>query len=64
VLRVAAQGWAVSQGEEDVDDSDLPAGRFDRTGFVRSCTGVFLEGLEVAVAVVARATPPVRSARR
>jgi uncharacterized membrane protein len=53
VLRVAAQGWAVGQGEEDVDDSDLPAGRFDWTGFVLSFKGVSLEGLEVAVIVVA-----------
>jgi uncharacterized membrane protein len=53
VLRVAAQGWAVGQGEEDVDDSDLPAGRFDWTGFVLSFKGVSLEGLEVAVIIVA-----------
>ena len=53
VLRVAAQGWAVGQGEEDVDDSDLPAGRFDWTGFVLSFKGVSLEGLEIAVIVVA-----------
>jgi uncharacterized membrane protein len=53
VLRVAAQGWAVGQGEEDVDDTDVPAGRFDWTGFVLSFKGVSLEGLEVAVIVVA-----------
>jgi uncharacterized membrane protein len=53
VLRVAAQGWAVGQGEEDVDDSDLRSGRFDWTGFVLSFKGVSLEGLEVAVIVVA-----------
>jgi uncharacterized membrane protein len=53
VLRVAAQGWAVGQGEEYVDDGDLPAGRFDWTGFVLSFKGVSLEGLEVAVIVVA-----------
>jgi uncharacterized membrane protein len=53
VLRVAAQGWAVGQGEEDVDDSDVPAGRFDWTGFVLSFKGVSLEGLEVSVIVVA-----------
>jgi uncharacterized membrane protein len=53
VLRVAAQGWAVGHGEEDVDDSDLPSGRFDWTGFVLSFKGVSLEGLEVAVIVVA-----------
>ena len=53
VLRVAAQGWAVGQGEEEVDDSDLVPGRFDWTGFVLSFKGVSLEGLEVAVIVVA-----------
>src|SRR4051794_6565562 len=53
VLRVATQGWAVGQGEEDVDDSDLQPGRFDWTGFVLSFKGVSLEGLEVAVIVVA-----------
>jgi uncharacterized membrane protein len=53
VLRVAAQGWAVGQGQEDVDDRDVPAGRFDWTGFVLSFKGVSLEGLEVAVIVVA-----------
>jgi uncharacterized membrane protein len=53
VLRVAAQGWAVGQGEEDVDDSDVPSGQFDWTGFVLSFKGVSLEGLEVAVIVVA-----------
>ena len=53
VLRVAAQGWAVGQGDEHVDDSDVPPGRFDWTGFVLSFKGVSLEGLEVAVIVVA-----------
>jgi uncharacterized membrane protein len=53
VLRIAAQGWAVGQGEEHVDDSDVPADRFDWTGFVLSFKGVSLEGLEVAVIVVA-----------
>jgi uncharacterized membrane protein len=53
VLRVAAQGWAVGQGEEDVDDSALQPGQFDWTGFVLSFKGVSLEGLEVAVIVVA-----------
>jgi uncharacterized membrane protein len=53
VLRVALQGWAVGQGEEHVDDSDVPPGRFDWTGFVLSFKGVSLEGLEVAVIVVA-----------
>jgi uncharacterized membrane protein len=53
LLRVAAQGWGVGQGAEDVDDSDLAAGRFDWTGFVLAFKGVSLEGLEVAVIVVA-----------
>jgi uncharacterized membrane protein len=53
VLRVAAQGRAVGPGEEDVDDSNLRSGRFDWTGFVLSSKGVSLEGLEVAVMVVA-----------
>jgi uncharacterized membrane protein len=53
VLRVATQGWAVGQGEEHVDESDVPAGQFDWTGFVLSFKGVSLEGLEVAIIVVA-----------
>jgi uncharacterized membrane protein len=53
VLRVAAQGWAVGQGEEQVNDLDVPPDRFDWTGFVLSFKGVSLEGLEVAVIVVA-----------
>jgi uncharacterized membrane protein len=53
VLRIAAGGWALGQGEEHVDDGDVPAGRFDWTGFVLSFKGVSLEGLEVAVIVVA-----------
>jgi uncharacterized membrane protein len=53
VLRVAAQGWGVGQGEEHVDDLDVPPDRFDWTGFVLSFKGVSLEGLEIAVIVVA-----------
>lgn len=53
VLRIAAQGWAIGQGEEHVDDTDVPPGQFDWTGFVLSFKGVSLEGLEVAVIVVA-----------
>src|SRR3954470_19351891 len=53
VFRVARDGWAVGQGEEDVDESDLVPGAFDWTGFVLSFKGVSLEGLEVAVIVVA-----------
>jgi uncharacterized membrane protein len=53
VLRVAAQGWAAGQAEEHVDDLDVPPDRFDWTGFVLSFKGVSLEGLEIAVIVVA-----------
>jgi len=53
VLRIAAQGWGVGQGDEDVDDSDVPPGQFDWTGFVLSFKGVSLEGLEVAIIVLA-----------
>jgi uncharacterized membrane protein len=53
VLRVAAQGWGVGQGEEHVDALDVPPDRFDWTGFVLSFKGVSLEGLEIAVIVVA-----------
>jgi uncharacterized membrane protein len=53
VLRVAAQGWAVGQGEAQVEDGDVPVDRFDWTGFVLSFKGVSLEGLEIAVIVVA-----------
>lgn len=53
VLRIAAGGWALGQGQEQVDDAGVPAGRFDWTGFVLAFKGVSLEGLEVAVIVVA-----------
>jgi uncharacterized membrane protein len=53
VLRIAAGGWAVGQGDEQVDDDDVPSGRFDWTCFVLSFKGVSLEGLEVAVIVLA-----------
>jgi uncharacterized membrane protein len=53
VLRIAAGGWALGQGKEHVDDADVPADRFDWTGFVLSFKGVSLEGLEVAIIVVA-----------
>jgi uncharacterized membrane protein len=53
VLRIAAGGWAIGQGDEHVDDSDVPPDRFDWTGFVLSFKGVSLEGLEVAIIVVA-----------
>ena len=53
VARIAAQGWGVGQGDEEVDDDDVPVGRFDWTGFVLSFKGVSLEGLEVAIIVIA-----------
>jgi uncharacterized membrane protein len=48
---VSRDGWAMGIGEQRVDD-DVPPG-FDWTGFVLSFKGVSLEGLEVAVIVVA-----------
>lgn len=53
VLRIALQGWAVGQGDEVVDEDDVPPDRFDWTGFVLSFKGVSLEGLEVAIIVLA-----------
>src|SRR5258705_9150302 len=51
ILLVSRDGWAVGIGEQRVDE-DVPPG-FDWTGFVLSFKGVSLEGLEVAVIVVA-----------
>jgi uncharacterized membrane protein len=51
ILIVSRDGWATGIGDEDVDD-DVPAG-FDWTGAFLSFKGVALEGLEVAVIVVA-----------
>ena len=51
ILLVSRDGWATGVGEEHVDD-DVPPG-FDWPGFVLSFKGVSLEGLEVAVIVVA-----------
>jgi len=51
ILIVSRDGWMTGVGEEDVDD-DVPAG-FDWTGAFLSFKGVSLEGLEVAVIVVA-----------
>ena len=51
ILLVSRDGWATGVGEAQVDD-DVPPG-FDWQGFVLSFKGVSLEGLEVAVIVVA-----------
>jgi uncharacterized membrane protein len=51
VLLVSRDGWATGTGEQRVDE-DVPSG-FDWQGFVLSFKGVSLEGLEVAVIVVA-----------
>lgn len=53
VLRVARDGWSAGQGEEDVEGADSPRQGFDWTAFVLTLKGVSLEGLEVAVIVVA-----------
>jgi uncharacterized membrane protein len=51
ILLVSRDGWATGIGAESVD-ADVPPG-FDWTGFVLSFKGVSLEGLEVAVIVLA-----------
>jgi uncharacterized membrane protein len=51
IFIVSRDGWATGIGEESVDE-DVPPG-FDWQGFVLSFKGVSLEGLEVAVIVVA-----------
>jgi Ca2+/H+ antiporter, TMEM165/GDT1 family len=51
ILLVSRDGWTTGIGEERVDE-DVPLG-FDWKGFVLSFKGVSLEGLEVAVIVVA-----------
>jgi len=51
IERVSRDGWTTGSGVEEVDDA-VPEG-FDWTGFVLSFKGVTLEGLEVAVIVVA-----------
>jgi uncharacterized membrane protein len=51
ILRVSRDGWSAGFGETAVDE-DVGEG-FDWTGFVLSFKGVSLEGLEVAVIVVA-----------
>src|SRR5438270_6214621 len=51
VLRVSRDGWASGIGEQQVEE-DVGDG-FDWTGFILAFRGVSLEGLEVAVIVVA-----------
>src|SRR5262249_16444498 len=51
ILRVSRDGWAAGVGEEEVDQ-DVGEG-FDWTGWFLTFKGVSLEGLEVAVIVVA-----------
>jgi uncharacterized membrane protein len=51
ILRVSQDGWAKGFGEEHVEEGATDG--FDWTGFVLSFKGVSLEGLEVAVIVVA-----------
>ena len=51
VLRVSRDGWATGIGEQQVEE-DVGDG-FDWTGFILALRGVSLEGLEIAVIVVA-----------
>src|SRR3954465_227177 len=51
ILRVSRDGWATGIGEQQVGE-DVGDG-FDWTGFILAFRGVSLEGLEVAVIVVA-----------
>ena len=53
ILRVSRDGWLAGMGHEEVDEDAPLTGRFDWTSFVVSFKGVSLEGLEVAVIVVA-----------
>src|SRR5438445_4455113 len=54
VLRVSRDGWSTGIGEQQVEE-DVGDG-FDWTGFVLAFRGVSLEGLEIAVIVVAFGT--------
>src|SRR5258707_3238701 len=51
VLRVSREGWATGIGEQQFEE-DVGDG-FDWTGFILAFRGVSLEGLEIAVIVVA-----------
>ena len=51
ILLVSHDGWGAGTGEQRIDENG--AAGFDWTGFVLSFKGVSLEGLEVAVIVVA-----------
>jgi uncharacterized membrane protein len=51
ILRVSRDGWAAGVGDEEIEEG--VGDGFDWTGFVLSFKGVSLEGLEVAVIVVA-----------
>lgn len=53
VLRISRDGWSAGQGEEEIDADDRPAQGFDWTAFVLALKGVSLEGLEIAIIVVA-----------
>src|SRR6267142_6091574 len=51
ILRVSRDGWSTGIGEQQVEEG--VGDGFDWTGFVLAFRGVSLEGLEVAVIVVA-----------
>ena len=54
VLRVSRGGWATGVGQQQFDEN--VGDRFDWTGFILAFRGVSLEGLEIAVIVVAFGT--------